>query len=181
MPSSDQTNSRSSSIGFSGMTPICVALLLSFPFSPSVAEVTCASTISYTWTKQEDSSHQSEIHSVALSRGSSENEAKAELSIKTRRAQVEALTSCRQEHETVSSCASRRFRQAADIVRNGSLSARRALETSISTECAQTIGRCISTDVSQPECRTIETAAAQSDPPAESPAAKEKVPSESKK
>lgn len=151
---------------------VSITLLLPNLLSSSAAEVTCAATITYHWTKEGETTHANEIHSVVLSHGSSEPEAKAQLSIKTRRAQAEALSFCRQEHETVSSCISKRFRQAGDVVRNSSLATRRALETSISTECSNRVGRCISTDTSQPECRAVEaTPSAQPSPEAQGTAA----------
>lgn len=157
MPTLNLPNLRGSSSRRLRLALVCVSLSWFHSLSPSIAEVTCASTISYNWAKDSESSHTNEVHSVVLSHGSSEDEAKAELSIKTRRAQAAALVACRQEHETVSSCVSKRFRQAGDVLKNGSLATRRALETSISTECSQGIGRCVSIDVGQPECRTVAT------------------------
>ena len=124
--------------------------------SPGKADVTCASTVSFNWELTGQSGQKSEIHAVVFSHGSDEKNAKADLLIKARRAQAEALASCRREHETISTCVSRRYHQAREAIRAGTLSARRAVESAIAEECSARRGTCLSTDVSPPDCRTLE-------------------------
>jgi hypothetical protein len=128
-----------------------------FTSSRGKADVTCASTVSFNWELSGQSGQKSEIHAVVFSHGPDAENAKADLLIKARRAQAEALASCRHEHETISTCVSRRYHQAREAIRTGTLSARRAVESAIAEECSAGRGTCLSTEVSPPDCRTQES------------------------
>ena len=127
--------------------------------SPSSAEVVCTSTVSYHWKRNEESGQKTEIHEILFARGNEEGQTKTELLIKTRHAQAEAMIACRHEHESVSNCISKRYRQSREVLREGTFSTRRSLEEGIAEECAQSVGSCLSTEASQPECHSQQAAA----------------------
>jgi hypothetical protein len=130
-------------------------ILASLSISPCFAEITCASTVSYNWEKKGETGQKGVIFSVVFAHGSTEEAARAELILKSRLSQADALISCQQEHETISSCVSQKFNRAQGAFKNGSFSTRRAIETAITEECSKDLGTCLSTDTSQPECHAL--------------------------
>ena len=130
-------------------------ILASLSTSLCFAEITCASTVSYNWEKKGETGQKGEIFAVVFAHGSTEEAARAELILKSRLSQANALRSCRQEHETISTCVSQKFNQAKNAFKNSSFSARRAIETAITKECSKDLGTCLSTDTSQPECQAF--------------------------
>lgn len=124
----------------------------SLSVSPCFGEISCASTVSYNWEKKGESGQKAEIFTVVFSHGETEEFARAGLIPKSRRAQADALTSCRQAHETISTCVSRKLRLASAVVERSTFSTRRTIETGITEECTKDLGTCLSTETSQPEC-----------------------------
>ncbi len=130
-------------------------ILSSLSISPCFAEITCASTVSYNWEKKGETGQKGEIFAVVFANGSTEEAARAELILKSRLSQAEALSSCREQHESISTCVSQKFNRAQDAFKNSSFSSRRAIETAITEECSKDLGTCLSTDTSQPECHAL--------------------------
>ena len=130
-------------------------IFASLSISPCFAEITCASTITYNWEKKGETGQKAEIFAVVFAHGSTDEAARAELILKSRLSQADALNSCRQEHETISTCVSQKFNRAQDAFKNSSFSARRTIETAITEECSKDLGNCLSTDASQPECHAL--------------------------
>lgn len=140
---------------FKSYLSIFSLILASLSTSPCFAEITCASTVSYNWEKKGETGQKGEIFAVVFAHGSTEEAARAELILKSRTSQADALNSCRQEHETISTCVSQKFNRAQDAFKNGSFTTRRTIETAITEECSKDLGTCLSTDTSQPECHTL--------------------------
>jgi len=130
-------------------------ILASLSISPCFAEITCASTVSYNWEKKGETGQKGEIFAVVFAHGLTEEAARAELILKSRTSQADALSSCREQHETISTCVSQKFNRAQDAFKNGSFTTRRAIETAITEECSKDLGTCLSTDTSQPECHAL--------------------------
>ena len=62
---------------------------------------------------------------------------------------------CRHEHESISTCISKRYKQSERALQQGTFATRRALESGIADECSSSIGSCLSTESGQPICNSI--------------------------